>query len=147
MGLLGNWFKKKKKQQLEQVTEKKADEKKAEPAKAAQPKSAPVVLSGQGGKNVSAKSYQIILHPLVSEKSAVHESQNKYSFVVAGWAGKDEITKAIQELYDVSPLKVRTANIMGRTVRFGRRAGRRSDYKKAVVALPPGETLTLHKGV
>jgi large subunit ribosomal protein L23 len=57
------------------------------------------------------------------------------------------IKRAVKELYGVMPARVTVAHVQGRYVRFGRSMGRRSDYKKAVVTLPKGSTITIHEGV
>lgn len=98
---------------------------------------------------VSAYSlaYKVLVKPLVTEKSAIAQSKNKYSFVVAKGANKDQIKKAIEEVYGIRPSNVNVANIEGRRVRFGRSMGRRSDYKKAIITLPQGKTIDIHTGV
>ncbi|HSR88819.1 MAG TPA: 50S ribosomal protein L23 [Candidatus Udaeobacter sp.] len=97
--------------------------------------------------SVHSVAFKVLVKPLVTEKSAVAESKNKYSFVVAKSANKDQIKKAIEEVYGVKPSNVNVANIEGRRVRFGRSMGRRSDYKKAIITLPQGKTIDIHTGV
>src|SRR5204863_8745509 len=95
-----------------------------------------------------SSAFKTLVKPLVTEKSAVAESKNnKYSFVVARSASKDQIKKAIEEVYGVKPTGVNVANIEGRRVRFGRNMGKRNDYKKAIVTLPAGKTIDIHTGV
>ncbi len=91
--------------------------------------------------------YTTLLRPLVTEKAARGEVVGHYTFMVKRSASKNEIKRAIQTLYGVKALAVRTQNMSGRQVRFGRSLGRRSDYKKAVVVVPEGKTLKLHEGV
>ena len=92
-------------------------------------------------------AYKVIIKPLVTEKCAVLQSQNKYGFAVAAWATKQQISAAVKELYAVDALAVHVINVQGRQVRFGRNLGRRSDYKKALVTLKPGQSITIHEGV
>lgn len=93
-------------------------------------------------------AFKILVKPLVTEKSAVAQSKNnKYSFVVVKTASKDQIKKAVEEVYGVKPMSVNVAIIEGRRVRFGRSMGRRSDYKKAIITLPQGKTIDIHTGV
>ncbi|OGH91861.1 MAG: 50S ribosomal protein L23 [Candidatus Magasanikbacteria bacterium RIFOXYD2_FULL_39_9] len=87
------------------------------------------------------------MKPLVTEKSAIAESKNKYSFLVAKAANKNQVKTAVAEIYGVQPTQVNIANVEGRAVRFGRSAGRRGDYKKAIVTLPAGKTIDIHTGV
>jgi large subunit ribosomal protein L23 len=152
MGLLSNWFHKQKKEQLIKTGEKKQ---------------APVVVAtptpkGRGSDRsvgeekktehkikLSDKSlaFKILVKPLVTEKSAIAESKNKYSFVVVRSANKNQIKTAIEEIYGVKPANVNVANIEGRRVRFGRSMGKRNDYKKAIVTLPAGKSINIHTGV
>lgn len=100
-------------------------------------------------KNYQTKGdgYRLLLRPLISEKSAIGESMNVYNFVVQKDATKIDISNAINELYGIKPVSVRMTNIQGKTARFGRRIGRRGDWKKAMVTLPKGKSLQLHAGV
>lgn len=92
-------------------------------------------------------AYEILVFPLVTEKSAVAESINKYSFVVAKWATKNQIAKVVQEVYGIEPTKVQTVNATGHRVRFKGIGGLRQDYKKAIITLPQGKSIDIHKGV
>lgn len=89
--------------------------------------------------------YQTIKRPIITEKSAALVSENKYTFKVAREASKREIGPAIEKLFGVKVLDVRTANVRGKEVRAGRRrtAARRSDWKKAVVTLKEGDKIEL----
>ena len=77
----------------------------------------------------------IILRPIVTEKSMQGMQDKKYTFKVAKKANKIEIARAIEELFDVKVAKVNTMNCKGRYVRQGRTAGYRPDWKKAIVTL------------
>jgi large subunit ribosomal protein L23 len=90
---------------------------------------------------------RVLLYPLVTEKSAIAESENKYSFVAVNWATKKQIKAAVLELYDVEPVAVNTVNYDGHYVAFRGKLGKRKDYKKAIVTLPTGKTIDIHKGV
>lgn len=145
MGLINKWFQKKQKAQLDEVGSKIAKTPKPEAAKVE--KAEIVAESKKKEKPMAYDVYGILVKPLVTEKSAVAESTNKYSFMVKRTATKIQIKLAVESLYGVRPETVRVANIQGRRVRFGRAMGRRSDYKKAVVSLPKGKTINLHSGV
>lgn len=140
MGLLDRWTKKTTAKQLSQKEESKVVEAKsvvsATPSASA-PKSAVT----------SSQSYRVIVRPLVTEKAAHSEGSGKYTFVVARLASKTQVKRAIHELYGVLPASVNMVNMPGKRVRFGRSMGRRSDFKKAVVTLPPGKTISVHEGV
>ncbi len=88
--------------------------------------------------------YKIIINPLRSEKgSAAQANENKYAFVVSKAANKEEIKKAVEEIYKVKVSKVNTMNVMGKWKRVRLVEGRKSDWKKAVVQLKEGETIEI----
>jgi large subunit ribosomal protein L23 len=92
--------------------------------------------------------YQVILKPLLSEKGTrLKEEGNQYLFRVAKTANKVEIKRAIEQLFKVSVLEVRTAHVRGKVKRLGRFEGRQPDWKKAVATLKPGESIELYEGV
>lgn len=78
---------------------------------------------------------EIIIQPLVTERSMDGMEQKKYSFKVAKKATKSEVKKAIEKLFDVQVKKVNTMIMPGKTKRVGMHTGRTSDWKKAVVTL------------
>ena len=90
----------------------------------------------------------IIRRPLVPEKSPqAHEETNKVTFVVRRDANKIEIKRAVEEVFGVSVLGVRTLNNRGKKKRVGARQGRKPDWKKAVVSLREGDRIDLFEGV
>lgn len=98
-------------------------------------------------KKGSVKSSRLMIKPLITEKSAVAQSLNKYSFIVAADATKTQIKQAVKEIYGVLPQAVNVINMQGKMRRSGRTRGRRSDYKKALVTLPAGKSIIIHEGV
>jgi large subunit ribosomal protein L23 len=155
MGLFDNWLKKKKKEQLQKTSERarpvSVKEKKEEKEPAHEHVHEHNETEQSKGKKHSlplhSEAHRILLRPLVTEKSAIAESENKYSFVVARWANKNQVMQAVKDVYRIEPESVNIMNIDGRQVRFGRNMGRRSDYKKAIVTLPKGKTIDIHTGV
>lgn len=77
----------------------------------------------------------IIIKPLLSEKSYATIKDKKYTFVVAKDANKIEIANEIEKRFDVQVAKVNTANYHGKLKRMGRSQGYVSDWKKAIVTL------------
>lgn len=77
----------------------------------------------------------IIIRPIISEKSMLGTSMKKYTFEVAKSANKIEIAKAVEELFGVKVSKVNTLNVRGRLRRHGRTQGYTPSWKKAVVTL------------
>ena len=86
--------------------------------------------------------HQIILAPVVSEKSTrVADRANQAVFKVLRDARKPEIKAAVEKMFGVKVESVRTLNVKGKTKRFGRSEGRRSDWKKAYVTLAEGQQI------
>ncbi|MGM9540201.1 50S ribosomal protein L23 [Anaerovibrio sp.] len=83
----------------------------------------------------------IIIRPLITEKSTTLMAEGKYVFEVAKSANKIEIAKAVSQIFKVKVASVNTINVEGKVKRMGRSVGKRSDYKKAIVKLAAGETI------
>ena len=83
----------------------------------------------------------IIIRPLITEKSTTLMAEGKYVFEVAKSANKIEIAKAISQIFKVKVASVNTINVEGKVKRMGRSVGKRSDYKNAIVKLAAGETI------
>lgn len=91
---------------------------------------------------------QIVLRPLVTERSMLQrDEENKYAFQVHRDATKPEIRKAVEELFDVKVVAVTTANVLGKNKRLGRFAGKRSNWKKAVVRVAAGQKIEIYDAV
>lgn len=103
--------------------------------------------AGVAKADALGSAYRVIVRPYVSEKAATHETHGEYSFVVDSRATKEEIKRAVEALYGVSPERVRTVNVEGKMARFRGQGGRKSDWKKAMVQLPTGTTIDIHEGV
>lgn len=84
----------------------------------------------------------ILVRPLVTEKST---SGGTYNFRVAKSASKNEIAKAFKARYGKMPRKVNVINVLGKTKFRGRTAGKRINWKKAVIYLTKGETVDISK--
>lgn len=105
-------------------------------------------LSAPKGKVVAnGIAHTVLLSPIVSEKSTVQEVSHAYTFLVAKNANKTQIRRAIEEVYGIKPLKIRTILVEGKVTGFGRRAGRRNAYKKAIVTTKKDQKLAIHEGV
>jgi len=86
---------------------------------------------------------QIILHPIITEKGThIQEEAGGYLFKVRLDANKIEIRNAIQEIFQVHVRKVNTINCKGKPKNLGRYQGRRSNWKKAIVYLVKGESIS-----
>ncbi len=81
------------------------------------------------------KEFDVIIKPLLSEKSYADIANKKYTFIVRPDANKTEIKKAVEKVFGVKVQNVNTANVNGKLKRQGKTQGYTSDYKKAFVTL------------
>jgi large subunit ribosomal protein L23 len=93
------------------------------------------------------KAYQIILNPLVTEKSTQQSEFNKMVFSVPVNATKSEVKSSIEKIFSVKVVSVNTILLKGKVKRFKGVLGRRSNTKKAIVTLAHGNTIDLSAGV
>ena len=92
----------------------------------------------------TARHYDTILAPVITEKATILSEQNKVVFRVADTASKDEIAAAVEELFKVKVLAVNTMNVSGKYRRQRTaQAGQTSDWKKAIVTLKKGDKISL----
>lgn len=92
--------------------------------------------------------YDVIRRPLVTEKSNIgREEQNLVTLAVDPRANKHDIRRAVESLFDVSVIDVHTMRMPRKTKRVGRSAGRKSEWKKAIVRLAEGQTIEFFEGV
>ncbi|MBZ8179712.1 MAG: 50S ribosomal protein L23 [Oscillatoria sp. PMC 1051.18] len=85
----------------------------------------------------------LIIRPIVTEKATILLEQNKYVFDVAKKASKPQIKAAIESLFDVTVTKVNTLNRPPKKRRVGRFIGYKPRYKRAIVTLAEGDSITL----
>ncbi len=91
--------------------------------------------------------YDIIRRPLITEKTTIQkEMANQVSFEVDRRANRVEIKRAVETIFNVRVVDVRTMQIKGKTKRRGRIVGKRRDWKKALVTLGPGERIDFFEG-
>jgi len=93
------------------------------------------------------QAYDLILSPVVTEKSTLGSEHNQVTFKVRMDATKPQIKAAIEKLFKVKVTAVNTLRQQGKVKRFRGKIGRRSDYKKAIVSLAEGETIDVTTGV
>jgi len=89
---------------------------------------------------------QVIIRPVVSEKSYALMADGKYTFRVHDRAHKTQIAQAIEEIFEVHVREVRTAKVRSKPKRRGLHNGRSRSWKKAIVKLAPGERIELFEG-
>ncbi len=92
--------------------------------------------------------YDILIRPVISEKSMGGMADGKYTFVVMKTANKFEIKFAVEKAFGVKVASVNTIRMEGKPKRMGVHAGKRADFKKAIVTLKPGsKTIELFEGI
>ena len=96
---------------------------------------------------MAANPRDVLLRPLITEKTSLMMQENKYTFKVAVTANKTEIRQAVESIWNVKVLSVTTIRVRGKLKRMGRNVGRTSDYKKAIVRLAEGQTLPIFEGM
>ena len=90
---------------------------------------------------------EIIIKPVVTEKSVDLMQENKYCFKVAKDANKIEIKNAIEEIFKVTVVSVNTVNVHGKMKRMGRFQGKTANWKKAIVELREGDSIEVFEGL
>jgi len=92
--------------------------------------------------------HQVIRRPLVTEKSNIgREEQNLATFAVDPRANKHDITRAVETLFDVQVIEVRTMRQPRKKKRIGRHVGTKSEWKKAIVRLAEGQSIEFFEGI
>jgi large subunit ribosomal protein L23 len=90
---------------------------------------------------------RVIRKPLVTEKSTQQkETTNQYAFEVDRKANKVEIESAVERLFKVKVVGIRTSNVLGKMKRMGRKYGKRPDWKKAIITLKEGDRIDFFEG-
>ncbi|MGH7025116.1 MAG: 50S ribosomal protein L23 [Caulobacteraceae bacterium] len=95
----------------------------------------------------TARHYDTILAPVITEKATLLSEHNKVVFRVALDSTKEDIATAVEELFKVKVVKVNTLIQKGKTKRFRGRVGQRSDIKKAIVTLEEGQSIDITTGL
>jgi large subunit ribosomal protein L23 len=90
---------------------------------------------------------QVLIRPVVSEKSYVLSAANRYTFRVHSDAHKTQIRQAVQELFDVHVVEVRTMSVKSKPKRRGTTRGRTREWKKAIVQVRAGESIPIFQGL
>jgi large subunit ribosomal protein L23 len=97
---------------------------------------------------MTSNARDVIVRPVVSEKSYGLLDEGAYTFIVAPGSNKTEIRRAVEEIFGVQVVKVNTLNRKGKRKRNRRQAtfGKRSDTKRAIVTLAEGQTIPIFEG-
>lgn len=99
------------------------------------PRPEPVQPAPPPPTGIQLAPYQVVLRPLVTEKGVHRSNMRQYAFEVHPLANKETVREAVQELFKVTVLKVRTQNRKGKSRRYRYHQGQTKDWKKAIVTL------------
>jgi large subunit ribosomal protein L23 len=92
--------------------------------------------------------YDILVKPIITEKSMMDMEEGRYTFKVLKDANKTEIRLAVEEVFGVKVAKINTMNVKGKVKRQGRFVGKRADWKKAIITLTPdSKAIELFEGM
>jgi len=92
-------------------------------------------------------SFDVLRRPIITEKSTYMQDAGRYAFEVAPTATKHQIKSAVEAAFDVSVVKINTMNVKGKGKRYGPRVVARPSWKKALVTLAAGDSITIFEGV
>ena len=93
------------------------------------------------------KAFNVILKPVVTEKSTILSENNQIVFLVNINSNKIDIKKSIELIYGVKVNSINIIRVKGKTKVFKGKVGKRSDYKKAIISLSKGQSIDLSMGV
>ena len=93
------------------------------------------------------ENYEIIIEPILTEKSNALRETGQYVFRVDARATKFQVKTAVAKIFNVHPVACNMINVKGKPKRLRGRAGKTSSWKKAVVRLSPGESIAVFEGV
>jgi large subunit ribosomal protein L23 len=92
--------------------------------------------------------YEVLKRPILTEKSNYQaDALHRYTFEVDRRANKHQVRQAVETIFKVTVLDVNMMTVRGKQRRLGRRIGRTPDWKKAVVTLSPGQSISFFEGV
>jgi len=97
--------------------------------------------------NVTAKMYDTLIRPVITEKSMNSSKAGKVVFMVPLSATKDDVKAAVEAVFNVNVTKVNTIKQNGKVKNFKGRQGVRSDYKRAIVTLADGQNIDVTTGI
>ncbi len=105
------------------------------------------MVKSNKSNNVSAKMYDTLVRPVITEKSMLSSEAGKVTFLVPLSATKAEVKAAVEAIFNVKVNKVNTIRQFGKEKRFRGYVGQRSDFKKAVVTLAEGQNIDVTTGI
>ncbi len=97
--------------------------------------------------DVTAKMYDTLVRPVITEKSMISSEAGKVTFMVPLDATKGDVKSAVESIFSTKVVKVNTVRQFGKEKRFKGHIGQRSDYKKAIVTLADGQNIDITTGI
>ena len=91
--------------------------------------------------------YEVLRHPLITEKNTVLQAEGKYAFKVAEEANKPQIKQAVEKAFNVKVTAVNVMSVPGKRKRIGRQQVLTQSWKKAIVTLKPGDKIELFENL
>ena len=153
MALLDKLFQKEKKEkkvaksEVEKFGKKEKEKKVANLHPKPQTTKRPVKSLSEKRHKKSAEFYHILKRPLITEKATGLNQSSQYIFEVARGANKVEVKKAVENIFGVHVISVRSLNVRGRIRKYRGEKGKTPDWKKAIVTLKEGEKIEVTEGV
>lgn len=92
-------------------------------------------------------TFQVLKRPVVTEKSTFMQEKGRYTFEVAMGASKQQVKDAVEKAFGVQVVQVNTMTVRDKSRRYGPRVVPARQWKKAIVTLAPGDTITIFEGV
>lgn len=92
------------------------------------------------------KKGEIIIHPIITEKSTENQEKGRYCFKVNKRANKKEIMRAVKEIFGVEPVSCNIMNVKGKRKRVRYKLGYTASWKKAILTLKEGDKIELFEG-
>ncbi len=115
--------------------------------KAAKKAPAKKAAASKGGVVANARLYDVLVRPIITEKSSKAAELNKLTFAISPRATKVDVKRAVEALFKVEVTKVNTISIEGKTKKFRGKPGQRSTLRKAIVTLAAGQSVDLQAGL
>ena len=109
-------------------------------------KKAAPAKSAKGSTVTDGRLYDVIVRPVVTEKSTQAAEQNKVTFKISPTATKHDVKAAVEAIFKVSVVKVNTIKTEGKQKKFRGQNGQRSDVRKAIVTLAAGQSIDFAAG-
>lgn len=97
--------------------------------------------------DINPDMYDVIVRPIVTEKTTIAAEHNKVAFEISPTATKQDVKKAVEQLFSVKVTKVNTINIAGKRKKFRGVQGKRNDLRKAMVTLAEGQSIDIAAGL